>query len=138
MDELRADRGFSSYQGRLKTAVYSVSPKEVLNVAVPLHAVTIMAYPAKIDLTQVVKDGNLVWKSTSEEQQKVYVIYTEPSYELHPEYGKRLVDVYFNRFENRLNEQGKRGLNYFFQDELHYDLNIHSWVEYMVAEFQKR
>lgn len=138
VDELRADRGFSSYQGRLKTAVYSVSPKEVLNVAVPLHAVTIMAYPAKIDLTQVVKDGNLVWKSTSEEQQKVYVIYTEPSYELHPEYGKRLVDVYFNRFENRLNEQGKRGLNYFFQDELHYDLNIHSWCEDMVAEFQKR
>ena len=66
------------------------------------------------------------------------IVGTQPSPELHPEYGRRLIDVYFNRFEERLDEQGRRGMNYFFQDELHYPLNIHSWCEDMPQQFLQR
>ena len=65
-------------------------------------------------------------------------ISTVASPELHPDYGKRLVEAYFGRFEQRLDSAGRRGMNYFFQDELQYPLNIHSWCEDMPEQFMAR
>ncbi len=138
VDELRADSGFANYQGRLKMDTHSVPPGGTIDVALPKRLVAVVAYPGGEDLQDCVKDGRLVWRSVADKERKVFVVHTEPSYELHPEYGRRLVDVYFNRFEERLSPQGRRGMNFFFQDELHYDLNIRSWCEDMLQEFQRR
>ena len=59
-------------------------------------------------------------------------------YVLHPDYGKTLVDVYFNRFENKMDSVGKAGMNYFFQDELSYPISMMSWSDDFQSEFQKR
>lgn len=67
-----------------------------------------------------------------------YVVYTEPDYVLHPEYGKRLVEVYFNRFEKNMDVRGRSSLNYFFQDELQYPLTLQSWCEDMPEQFLQR
>lgn len=138
VDELLANKSFSSYQGRLKSKCYKVEPGATLKLELPSHLVSVVAYPDNINLTDKVVENKLTWKSTSSQEQKVYTIYSEASYELHPQYGKWLVEAYFNRFEDKLDEQGRKGLNYFFQDELHYVLNIHSWCEDMPEEFKKR
>ncbi len=138
VDELRADSGFANYQGRLRMMEYDVESCEDLIITMPERWVAVAAFPEHDDLAGHVSNGRLHWVNESVDRHKVYVVYSEPSYELHPEYGKRLVDVYFNRFEEKLSERGRRGLNYFFQDELHYNLNIHSWSEDMAEEFKRR
>ena len=138
VDELQHDKEFSNYQGRLKLDKYSLKPHSTIDIEFKQSPLSVMLYPQGISLVDKMKEGRLHWKSTSAEEQQIYVVYTEASYELHPEYGKRLIEVYFKRFENKLDVHGRKGLNYFFQDELHYDLNIHSWAEDMVGEFMKR
>lgn len=138
VDELLADDAFSTYQGRLKIQKYIVIPHDVLNTVLPEHTISIVAYPAKVNLQDCVKGDTLTWKSTMSDKQTVYIIYSEASHELHPEYGKKMVDVYFNRFEKKLDAEGRKGMNYFFQDELHYNLDICSWCEDMPIEFKKQ
>ena len=128
----------SSYQGRLHCQSYTVNPGQSLSLKLPEHTLTVTTYPGMIDLTSLAINGCLEWNCDAKEEQKVYVISTTSAPELHPQYGKRLVEAYFNRFEERLDKQGKKGLNYFFQDELHYELNIHSWSEDMREEFKRR
>lgn len=66
------------------------------------------------------------------------VIFTEPSPELHPEIGKRLIERYFQPFYDRMDEKGRSGMNYFFQDEFMYSPEIHSWSEDMIEQFKTR
>lgn len=138
VDELCNDDKFSNYQGRLKFNKYIVKPDTILQIELKKQPLSVMLYPEGINLMDKIKNNRLVWRTTSDKEQKLYVIYTDASYELHPEYGKRLVEVYFKRFEDKLDERGRKGLNYFFQDELHYNLNIHSWAEDMTEEFLRR
>ena len=65
-------------------------------------------------------------------------ITTEPSPELHPEYGAELVRKYFQPFEDSMDEHQREGMNYFFQDELIYKLDIRSWCEGMPEIFRER
>ena len=67
-----------------------------------------------------------------------HVIYAVPSYELHPEYGSKMVENFFGRFEDKMDDSGRAGLNYFFQDELQYGLTMHSWSEDMPQQFLDR
>ena len=138
VDELCADSSFAHYQGRLKADIHTVKPGEELTVELPEHVLTVITYPHKINLTSNITNQQLHWKAKTDKTQKVYILSTTPSYELHPAYGKRLVDVYFNRFWEKMDYKGRKGINYFFQDELHYALNIHSWCEDMTSEFKKR
>jgi len=65
-------------------------------------------------------------------------ITTKKGYLLHPDHGKELVRVYFDRFEKHAGSAAAGGMNYFFQDELLYPLKIGSWSDDFEQEFQKR
>lgn len=138
VDEVLQSEEFRDYQGRLHCRSYSVAAGERLEADVPQHTLLAVAYPEQTNLTDCVKSGKLEWTAPTGKDCKVFIISTSASPELHPDYGKRLVEAYFNRFEEKLDEQGRKGLNYFFQDELHYDLNLYSWCEDMRGEFLKR
>lgn len=138
VDEVLQRSDFQDYQGRLHWNTYILHSGEELNITLPEHTLSTIAYPGKINLEEYIKDGKLKWKPQLNEEKKIYITYTTASPELHPQYGQRLVEVYFNRFEEKLDAQGRKGLNYFFQDELHYNLNIHSWCEDMQKEFKNR
>lgn len=138
IDEVLADPAINSYQGRLVMKKYDVAPGSEVKLAFDSDPVSATLYPAGINLSEYIKDGNLNWKSDLSDPQTLYVITTRPSHELHPDFGRRVVDVYFDRFNNKLDERGRRSLNYFFQDELTYGLNIHSWAEDLPEEFIKR
>ena len=112
VDELLNDKEFANYQGKLRLLKVTKGEKP------------------KVMPKRIVSDEIYGGQR--------YIIYTEPDYILHPEYGKRLVNVYFNRFEQKMDSKGKRSLNYFFQDELQYPLTLQSWCEDMAEQFKKR
>ena len=138
VDEVLQSPDFLNYPGRLHCQSYQAEPGKTLEINLPENTLEVISFPQKEELTSRITEGKLKWTCPDGEAQKLYVISTTPSPELHPEYGSRMVDVYFNRFEKKLDEQGRKGLNYFFQDELHYNLNIHSWCKDMPSEFKKR
>ena len=109
MDSIRFLPGLKDYQGRLKMRKQTLADE--------LPETTVATY----------ENGN-----------EVTVVYTEPSPELHPDFGRHLVEDYFQQFEDRMDAKGRQGMNYFFQDELQYDLNLLSWSEDMPVQFQRR
>lgn len=131
VDELLADSAFANYQGRLrlmKKTPPDLPQREGKGLA---NLTTCQLQNSKERLPQtivsdIMKDGER------------YIIYTEPSYLLHPDYGKRLIDVYFHRFEERMSHEAFSALNYFFQDELQYPLTLQAWSEDMPEEFLRR
>ena len=111
-DEISGDPAFSQYQGKL-------------------NLMTVVADEVPETLpTTIVSDTTI--------GRQRHIVYTTPAYLLHPRYGKRMVDVYFNRFEQRMNSVGQKALNYFFQDELQYPLTLQAWCEDMPQEFLRR
>lgn len=137
VDELRADKGFSDYQGRLDFQSYAVKQGDTLRLDIPDNAISLMAYPQGADLLPLKSNGKLQWTPVDADA-VVHMVTTTASYELHPEYGRRLIDVYFQRFEDKLDAKERRGMNFFFQDELHYNLTMTSWCEDMAEEFFRR
>ena len=65
-------------------------------------------------------------------------ICSEPAPWLHPDLGAGIVEKYFQPFEDSMDGEAVKGMNYFFQDELQYDLNLRSWCEDMPEQFLKR
>lgn len=66
------------------------------------------------------------------------VIHTEPAPWLHPDFGNQIVEKYFQPFVDHMDEEALKGMNYFFQDELQYGLQLRSWCEDMPEQFLKR
>ena len=138
VDEILADPFIRNYKGRLKMEKHRLEPGGQLSLAFDETPVSVAMYPSGADLLPDSNAKSIDVDNPTDEEQTVYIVTATPSYELHPQYGKRLVDCYFNRFDERLDAKAREGMNYFFQDELHYNLNIHSWAEDMADEFQKR
>ena len=137
-DELDTMLIFKDYQGQLVIDSYSVKKGEKFSCLLPDNFLSAVAWPGKIDLSDNINEKELTWKAPLSQDYKVFVIHTKNSYVLHPLHGKKLVDVYFERFYNRMDSLGREGMNYFFQDELSYPINMLSWSEDFIKEFQKR
>lgn len=135
-DELEERETFKHYKGELDIRAVPVKRNESFEYELPANYVTSVVWPGKIVLDGFVRQGKIKWQA--KEDAHVYVVTAKDSYILHPDYGKALVDVYFNRFENKMTEEERAGMNYFFQDELSYPIGMLSWSEDFPAEFQKR
>lgn len=140
-DELDTMSVFKGYQGKLNIETIPVKKGEVLRRRLPEHFLSAVAWPGKMDLSAYIKDGVLDWKvpaTAPEQAYTVSVVSTSDSHILHPEHGKLLVNVYFDRFYNRMDAQGREGMNYFFQDELSYPLDMNSWSSDFPEQFERR
>ncbi len=71
-------------------------------------------------------------------QDSTGAIHTEPAPWLHPDFGNQIVERYFQPFVDNMDEEALKGMNYFFQDELQYGLQLRSWCEDMPEQFLKR
>jgi len=109
-DRIAAEARFQGYQGRLRTKVIKANEKA------PDHLLT----------------------SSPMGKDSLFVVYSVPSPELHPEYGMGLVEGYFQPFVDHMDAHGREGMNYFFQDELLYEAKLDSWCEDMPEEFMAR
>nr|MCR4921868.1 hypothetical protein [Bacteroidaceae bacterium] len=111
VDDVLALPEIKNHQGRLRMRL--IGPGE----AQPAHVVTTKR-----------KEGT----------DSLYVVYTEPAPELSPTFGQEMIAHYFQPFYDHMDARGRKGMNYFFQDELQYDLNLHSWTDDLPREFQRR
>ena len=144
-DELFNQQKYRTYPGKLKITSYTVSGGETFTLELPDSTVSVVALPQNdrdnkpIDLAPSVANDTLTWSApTDAKRYTVYVTNTQPAYLLHPDSGKELVEVYFDRFEQNMNAKGQDGMNYFFQDELSYPLTILSWSADMPEQFLAR
>ncbi|MEG1886212.1 MAG: glycosyl hydrolase [Alistipes sp.] len=117
---------------------YKTTPLSVL--AYELNAAGVLT-GTPVDLTARVKKGLLVWRSAWS-RTLVTAVCAErklPSLDpMHPQAGASYVRHFFQRFEDRFPAEAKGGLNFFFSDELSFNLNGNIWNDIFRAEFQKR
>lgn len=135
-DEVEQRKEFQNYRGELKIDVLPVKKGQAMCVGLPEGLLTAVFYPGAVTLDHLVKGGCIDWQPT--EDGKLYLISTKDSYILHPEYGKALVEVYFDRFEQKMTPEQREGMNYFFQDEMSYPINMLSWSSDFQQEFKER
>ncbi len=57
---------------------------------------------------------------------------------VHPDHGKLLVEEYYQLFEDQLSPEGKKGMNFFFQDELHLPIDNAVWSEDFAEIFREK
>ena len=137
-DEVDTCQTFQDYLGSLDIQVIPVQNNETFQYEIPEHFISAVAWPGNINLASFIQKGKIRWKVPAGERKKVYIVKAKKGYILHPEYGKALVNSYFNRFENKMDATEREGMNYFFQDELSYPLNMMSWSSDFQKEFSKR
>ncbi|SDK96637.1 Glycosyl hydrolases family 2, sugar binding domain [Pedobacter sp. ok626] len=142
-DEVRDLDKFKSYKGALTIKVDSIIANASLKITVPPNVVSITAWPVKtgsakfIDLKNKVKNGTVAFKAPKGADWKVYTVLAGNNYMLHPDHGKELVKHYFQRFEDKMDAQGRKGMNYFFQDELFVPFNMNTWSEDFAQQFNR-
>lgn len=137
-DELDTMSVFKGYKGGLEILIDTIQGGKVFKKIIPENLLSIIAWPDKIELTDKIVNGRIEWIAPQGKKYKVYTITTNPGYVIHPEHGNKLVNVYFDRFVDKMDESGRLGMNYFFQDELSYPITMLSWSNDFEAEFIKR
>lgn len=94
-----------------------------------------------IDLIKKLTNNRIQWQSPEGKWivTQVYSAEKKPSLDpMHPLSGKSYVKHFFQRFEDRFPEQSKGGLNFFFSDELNFNLQGCIWNSVFRDEFRKR
>lgn len=137
-DELDTLSKFKNYKGELIFDSIRIKGGSSISKMLPEYSVSVTAYPGTIDLSPFVSNNRLKWKAPKDTDYTVFIVSAANSYVLHPDHGKELVHVYFDRFEDNMTPESRKGLNYFFQDELSYPIKIGSWSEDFTDEFTKR
>lgn len=125
--------------------------KNRLQCEIPGEPLTVQAFrydrdslpivSTQIDLTSLCTNGTLSWEAPHGEWLvlAVYALSREPSYDpMHPQAGKRYVEYFFQRFEDRFPEDAKQCLNFFFSDELNFLLGNQIWNDTFREEFIHR
>ncbi|HOD82703.1 MAG: Glycosyl hydrolases family 2, sugar binding domain [Planctomycetes bacterium ADurb.Bin126] len=147
IDELANLPHMKSYLGEVQWTQARLAGGKELKQALPKDFLAAFAYPltekgmdvnAGQDLKDAVKDATLTWTAPAGEDCMVVVSTLKPNYMLHPKHGQELCRVYFQRFEDRTAPQARKGLNFFFQDELGIPLHLGVWSEDFRKEFQDR
>ena len=96
--------------------------------------------PGGIDLSAFIKDGQLKW-TPSEGRWEVWFFTTDRKAgtlnPMHPVAGKRVIEKFFQQFQDHAPNKSAAGLNYFFHDELKFGVGDHIWVDDFAEVFRK-
>lgn len=117
-----------------------------LEMAIKPNLVSVVAFskrtPGKfVDLTSKVDGGRLIWTGDGDSWAVVatYSERQERTYNpMHPLAGKEYVRCFFQRFEDKFPGKTAGKLNFFFSDELNFNLKGVTWDERFADEFKKR
>lgn len=96
---------------------------------------------SSVALRAHVQDGTLHWAAPAGKWQIVEVHYQVNPWSIdpmNPQTGKKIIEKFFQRFEDRNPGEGGKGLNFFFSDELGFGVDGNLWTARLAAEFQKR
>ncbi|MGL4853284.1 MAG: glycosyl hydrolase [Phocaeicola sp.] len=133
-DEIRDLERMQRYQGRLITTQSELKGGEIYHQPASETRVSCMAWKKGSDAAPVQVSSS--WTAPQGEW-TIYDVTTAPNYMLEPTHGKELVSRYFQRIEDQLTPEERKGANYYFQDELHIPLDFSTWSEDLPFQFEK-
>lgn len=137
-----------NYQGKLKLHErISVSKNTSIELRVPESLISIVAYPKNdgiynykegLDISKDLQESVLKWKAPDQRTWDIIMISTEKGIMLHPDHGNLQVEEYYQHFEDQISPEGKKGMNFFFQDELHVPIDNAVWSEDFTELFKDK
>jgi alpha-L-rhamnosidase/Glycosyl hydrolases family 2, sugar binding domain len=150
-DKIAAMPKMKQYQGRLifnKDTIIKGGKEATIKLST--NIISLAAYRqvgknlegnSAINLLPLARKDVIHWQAPEGTWQVVSVS-TSPDFTLHPEHGQEVIRHYFQQFEDRVGPAARKGLNFFFQDELRLTLkgkiNTNAWSEDFPQEFLKR
>ncbi|MCL4203475.1 MAG: hypothetical protein KJ000_13310 [Pirellulaceae bacterium] len=126
-----------------------VSAGQTLAVDLPADTVAVRAYPlgepgigpGSIDLSGSIDEERLNWTAAPGEWEVwIFTAARKPGTlnPIHPLAGRRVVEKFFQPFQDHAPGQSAAGLNYFFHDELQFGVGDRIWSDDLAEEFQRR
>jgi len=135
---------------KLESKQFDVEGNQVLNVVVPEKILTATAYKrvtgalklsSAIDLLPLINNSRLNWKAP-EGDWKILLIYKDEvknSFDpMNPLSGPKVIEKFYQRFEDHCPGESGKGLNFFFSDELQFGIRGFLWNDRFAFEFKKR
>jgi len=129
--------------------IVTVSTGEEIEIIMPEDAFAARAYRSEEgtplkggnDLTPLIKNGILSWKAPDGKWEIWIYRAVRKEGSLNPLMagsGDTVINGFFQPFENRAPGKSSKGLNYFFNDELHIVVGKYAWNPDFAEEFKKR
>lgn len=109
--------------------------------------ITAMAYPnisgtydynKAVNLLESAENQKINWVAPEGFDWEIICIETTEGYMIHPEHGNTLIKYYYQIFENKLSPEARKGMNFFFQDELKVDIDNYVWSEDFASIFKDK
>jgi hypothetical protein len=116
-------------------------PEQPLSVAAYLLQGGTLREGSRVDLRGLVSGSGLHWRAPRGSWKLAAVtVRREPlSFDpMNPQAGKKHIEKFFQRFEDRLPGEGGKGLNFFFSDELTFGVKGNLWNDRFAEEFRRR
>jgi len=135
---------------KLESKQFDVISNQNFTTVVPANIITAAAYQIQngklsatnsIDLKSSIKNSSLIWKATSGNWKIVLVYRTDikTSFDpMNPLSGAKVVEKFYQRFEDHCPGESGTGLNFFFSDELQFGIRGFLWNDTFAGEFKKR
>jgi len=138
------------YGSKLESKQFEVSGNQSFTTKLPDKVVSVKAYrmengnlqsSSAVDLTSAIHDSELQWKPASGEWKiiVVYVTVIKTSFDpMNPLSGQKVIENFYQRFEDHCPGESGKGLNFFFSDELNFGISGFLWNAQFADEFKKR
>jgi len=126
-----------------------VSGGQGIACELPTGTIAVRAYPVgaagiapnNVDLADSAHDERLNWTPRRGDWEVwIFTAERKPGTlnPIHPLAGRRVVEKFFQRFQDHAPGQSAAGLNYFFHDELKFGVGDRIWTDDLVGEFKRR
>ena len=138
-------------QGReiVITRKQRIQADETLACDLPADTVAVRAYPlgkaliapGSQDLTGAIREGRLEWTPGQGNWEVwIFTAARKPGTlnPIHPLAGRRVIEKFFQPFQDHAPGQSSAGLNYFFHDELKFGVGDRIWADDLAEEFKRR
>jgi hypothetical protein len=138
----------ADYQGKLLVdEPVKVKGGAKFTKEVSAKTITLTAYPVingrydyrkAVNLLELADDDKINWQAPSGFDWEIIGIETTKGYMIHPEHGNTLLKHYYQVFEDKLSPEARKGMNFFFQDELKVDIDDYVWSEDFASIFKEK
>ena len=147
-DQVEKELLSKNYQGKLVVnEPVMVEGGDNFTQEISGKTITAMAYPQingvcdynqAVNLLELVENQKINWFAPGDFNWKIITIETTNGYMIYPEHGNTLIKYYYQKFEDKLSPEAKKGMNFFFQDELKVDIDNYVWSEDFALIFKDR
>ena len=137
-------------QGRAIEVAHKVRAQAGARISLdlPAHFIGVRAYRVKgdtieaggVDLIPFIKDRHLEWTvSAGDREVWVFTADRKPGTlnPMHRQAGRRVIEQFFQKFQDHAQDRSAEGLNYFFHDELQFGVGDVIWTDDFAAVFRK-